>query len=53
MLKAITDTDVDNDMEIHQRGLDRLAKDLRELKALWTPRNKMGEADWSFPWKGD
>ncbi len=53
MLKATTDTDVDNDREIQKGGLDRLAKGLRELKALWTPRNKMGEAGWSFLRKGD
>jgi len=52
-LKATTDTDVDNDREIHQGGLDRLAKGLREFKALWTLRNKMGEAGWSFLRKGD
>ena len=52
-LKATTDTDVDNDREIHQGGLDRLAKGLREFKALWALRNKMGEAGWSFLRKGD
>ena len=51
--RATTDADVDNDREIHQGGLDRLAKGLRELKALWTPRNKMGEAPASFLRKED
>jgi hypothetical protein len=52
-LRATTDADVDNDREIHQGGLDRLAKGLRELKALWKLQNKMGEAGWSFLRKGE